>query len=100
MSLSLKRGGHSVLEAESGQEALRLMEGRQDIPVMVTDFCMPGMNGIELVRSIRTCSAGVKAVLLSGYWIHPLPEDLDVEFITKPFSMSRLVAKVNQLLAR
>lgn len=100
ISAALQRGGHSVLEAENGLDALQAIKGHGDIRVVVTDFCMPGMSGIELVQTVRMSFAEVNAVLLSGYWIHPLPDDLDIEFMTKPCSMSRLVAKVNQLLAQ
>lgn len=59
--------GHSVIEAHSGAEALRLLElgGRPDL--VITDYAMPGMTGFELARAIGEKYPTLPVVLASGY---------------------------------
>ncbi len=52
---TLGRLGHKdVLEAEHGAEAWKLMEENPDIDVLITDWNMPEMNGLELVKKVRS----------------------------------------------
>ncbi len=51
-SMILKSGGYEVLEAAGGDEALKQFSN--DVKVVITDYNMPGMNGVELIRTIRS----------------------------------------------
>ncbi len=51
-SMILKSGGYEVLEAAGGDEALKQLSN--DVKVVITDYNMPGMNGVELIRTIRS----------------------------------------------
>jgi len=62
----LEELGHTVDVAESGERALRLLEAGT-YHVVVTDHCMPGMNGTELIRTIRKASPQARVILLSGF---------------------------------
>ena len=46
-------GFNDVLEAEHGVEAWQIMERTPDINVLITDWNMPEMNGLDLVRKVR-----------------------------------------------
>ena len=48
----LKQAGYDVLEAEDGFGARRILES-SDVRIVITDWMMPGMDGIELIRWIR-----------------------------------------------
>lgn len=48
-----KLGYSDILEAENGAEAWKLMEQNSDISVLITDWNMPEMNGLELVKKVR-----------------------------------------------
>lgn len=51
---TLTRLGHNdVLEAEHGVEAWDLLEKNEDIKILITDWNMPEMNGLELVKKVR-----------------------------------------------
>jgi CheY-like chemotaxis protein len=66
----LEEIGLGVSTASDGSEALQLLE-RGDYHLMVTDFRMPGMDGIELIRCAREIKPDVKVILLSGF-VEPL----------------------------
>lgn len=61
----LTEAGYAVEMAGNGEEAWELFQrGRFDL--VVTDYKMPGMNGVELIRLIRAAEAPVRIILLSG----------------------------------
>ena len=62
----LRKAGHRVLEANGAREAQRLTGEEGKIDLLVTDFNMPEMNGVELARWFRSRSPGSKVLLLSG----------------------------------
>jgi PAS domain S-box-containing protein len=88
--------GYSVVEAASGEEAIRLVEGGLAFDLVVTDHLMPGMNGTELASAVRRSRPGVPVLVVSGYaesdGIDPaLPR------LTKPFRKDELAASLTQL---
>lgn len=82
----LSIAGHRVSVALSGEDAVRIF---QDSPadVLVTDFRMPGMNGIELIAELRALSPTLPALLISANPVEvgSLPDG--VAFRRKPVSM-------------
>lgn len=62
----LEEQGHRVATARSGEEGLELFR-RSAFDLVITDFKMPGMNGIELIRQVRTLRPEVPVILISGY---------------------------------
>jgi len=64
---TLKTMGHAldVIEAPSGEEAI-LVAARRHVDLLVADYLLPGMTGIELVHKIRARNPDVKVVLISG----------------------------------
>lgn len=85
-----------VVTAESGEEALRIIEGLDRIHAMITDLDMPGMNGIELLRKIEAIAAEAKRILMSAQFSHPNFDQSSPEFsvahtlIPKPIDIHRL----------
>lgn len=49
----LEAAGYSVLTAASGREALRIMDEKSDVDLVLLDYVMPGMNGDELAERLR-----------------------------------------------
>src|SRR6266481_8707925 len=66
----LEELGYTVQIAGNGEEGLKLFEGHS-FDVVVTDFRMPRMDGVELIRRMRKVNPNVGVILLSGF-IEPL----------------------------
>jgi CheY-like chemotaxis protein len=99
----LEEAGYAVQIAETGEEGLKLFEaGAFDL--VVTDYRMPGMNGVELIRRIRTVIANARIVMLSGF-VDPLglnPENTGADAVLSKSANepALLVRAVKRLLNR
>ena len=51
----LEELGHTVVEADDGEAALDILRERRDIDLIITDYAMPGMNGVALARAAASC---------------------------------------------
>jgi len=96
--------GYRVLEAGSGQEAVRLLRrGAHRIDAVVTDVAMPGIGGRELGETIVRCWPQIKVLYMSGFaekrMLNEGAVDPSVPFIQKPFTSEQLGRKVRDLLA-
>jgi CheY-like chemotaxis protein len=89
--------GFTVVEAASGEEALRLLDGGLAPDILVTDHLMPSMTGTTLAREVRSRVAGMPVLVVSGYaevdGIAP-----DLPRLTKPFRRADLAAAVADLI--
>jgi two-component system cell cycle sensor histidine kinase/response regulator CckA len=99
----LKEEGYAVLQASDGNEALSLAGQYQGpIDLLLTDVVMPQMSGRELAEQIRTEHPGLKVLFMSGYTDDTVVRHglltAQVEFLSKPFSPSRLASKVREIL--
>lgn len=99
---ALQSSGYEVATAQHGLEALeRIQEQPPDL--IITDLAMPEMNGVELTQAVRR-SAETPVIVLSvrdseAMKIRALDEGAD-DYITKPFSMPELLARVRAHLRR
>jgi two-component system cell cycle sensor histidine kinase/response regulator CckA len=96
--------GYRVLEAGSGQEAVRLLRrGAHRIDAVLTDVAMPGIGGRELGETIARCWSQIRVLYMSGFAEKRMVSDgaLDptVPFIQKPFTSEQLGRKVRELFA-
>jgi PAS domain S-box-containing protein len=99
---ALRQQGYTVLEAATGQEALRMAQLEKEIHLLVTDMIMPKMGGTELADRLKAARPQLKVVFMSGYTDskiirYGLPE-LGISFLQKPFSAQRLIRKVRDIL--
>lgn len=88
--------GYSVLEANSGEEAIRLLEGSQPIDLLVTDHLMPGISGTDLAMHLRRARPDVRVLVISGY-AEAKGIALDLPRLTKPFKQSDLASSLARL---
>ena len=51
--INLRRAGYEVIEAETGEEALEMLQQHSDIRVALLDVMLPGLDGFQLVRKLR-----------------------------------------------
>jgi len=99
----LEERGYSVLEAENGHEALRLIvESSRPIHLVLCDLIMPGMNGRELASALEERGLHVPVLYMSGYTgVEVIRRGLLTDqdpFVTKPFSPDVLADEVRRLL--
>src|SRR5205085_7794869 len=59
--------GHAVVEARSGEEAIALLRRTPKVDLVVTDYAMPGMNGLQLAEAVAAEYPGIPVVLCTGY---------------------------------
>ena len=59
--------GHSVLEAPSGPNALRVLETDAQFDVIITDYAMPGMTGLDLAEKIKQLRPKIPIIIATGY---------------------------------
>jgi signal transduction histidine kinase len=97
--LILKKAGHTSITVSNGLEAFEIIK-KHPIRIVVTDWLMPFMNGLELCRKIRAASLNryIYIILITAKF-HPedMVEGLESgadDFITKPFSPSGLLARL------
>jgi CheY-like chemotaxis protein len=97
----LRLHGYTVLEAESAAEALRVAASTAAIHLLLTDFSMPEVNGLELTRRFRAVHPKTPVLMVSGSLplIRHKADDLDrFEVLEKPFEFKELLHKVRTLL--
>ncbi len=100
---SLKKNGYRVLEAENGENALRVSEAHDgSIDLILTDVVMPKMSGKELAGMVKKIHPRVKVIFMSGYTSNAIVDHgiltRGVEFIEKPFTPKNLASKVRAVL--
>jgi len=67
LAAELEEAGFGVLVAESGIEAISLLEAGEPVDVLVSDHAMPGMNGLAVIREAQSRRPDLPAILLTGY---------------------------------
>jgi PAS domain S-box-containing protein len=100
---ALQRFGYRVVEAESAEAALHLLEGL-DTPVdlLLTDVVLPGIDGRELSRRVIAQKPDIRVLFMSGYATALRTEDgfqiPGVELLEKPFTAQTLLSRTRQTL--
>jgi signal transduction histidine kinase len=90
--------GYKVLQADSGAAALAMLRAGQSVDLIVTDYLMPGMNGVELIRNARNIAPCVKGLVISGYSTIAEGPGADLPRLAKPFRQTDLAGRVAALL--
>jgi two-component system cell cycle sensor histidine kinase/response regulator CckA len=98
-SRALASRGYTVMEAESGVDALRVVEeadGKLDL--IVSDVIMPEMDGPSMLVELRKRGVTAKVIFVSGYaddaFARSLPEGVEYQFLQKPFTLKQLIETV------
>lgn len=102
--LNLKRAGYEVIEANCGELALELYQKNTDISVTILDVMLPGIDGYEVCRTLRTKGYSAGVIMLTARTqeadkVTGLMTGAD-DYVTKPFSVLELVARVDALFRR
>ena len=89
--------GHTVIEANSPQRALEILEAGQAVDLMVTDQAMPGMTGVELAEIVRRKRPNMPILLVTGYADLPTART-NLPRLSKPYLQAQLQAEIDRLL--
>lgn len=104
-AINLKRVGYTVVEAGSGEEALEIYDNDiEGFDIALLDISMPGMDGFTLCKELRKRSENLGIIMLTARTqemdkISGLMLGAD-DYITKPFSPTELLARVDSLNRR
>lgn len=99
---ALIKVGYEVLTADDGQSAWKMFSRFQrDISLVLTDFRMPIVDGVQLLRQMREVHPGIPVILITGDASGELEKklaeyNLAVEIVQKPCSLGKLVARIRQ----
>jgi two-component system, cell cycle sensor histidine kinase and response regulator CckA len=103
-SRALASRGYTVLEAESGERALELVDEGNSIDLVVSDVVMPVMDGPTLLKELRKRGVATRIVFISGYaedaFARNLEGESDFAFLPKPFSLKQLAEAVKDAMER
>jgi DNA-binding response OmpR family regulator len=103
LRLGLQREGYSVLLAADGERALELARnGEHDL--MILDWMLPGLDGVEVARRLRQARVGTRILMLTARdappdVVHGLDCGVD-DYLSKPFAFEVLLARLRALARR
>jgi two-component system response regulator MprA len=101
---ALELEGYEIELAEEGREALEKLESDRQPDAVVLDVLMPGMDGLEVCRTIRRAGNHVPVLMLTARTqVEDRVEGLDAgadDYLTKPFALEELLARLRALLRR
>ena len=98
VSAAVAREGFSVGTARNGREALAMLQRKGGWDAVITDLHMPGMDGLDLVRELRTRDATLPVIMVSGD-----PEACSAPVfaaLSKPVDLDALLSTLDAALVR
>ncbi|MCW5732976.1 MAG: response regulator [Enhydrobacter sp.] len=90
--------GHTVIKATSGADALSILGNGKPIDLLITDYAMPGMTGLELAAEARRLRPGLPILLATGYADLPTNAALELPRLSKPYQQRQLAEQIASLL--
>lgn len=103
LAFNLEKSNFKVFTAESGVEALEILQEEDDISIVLMDVMMPEMDGFDCTRAIREFS-DIPIIMLTALEdeasiLHGFECGVD-DYVTKPFSFRQLLARINAHMRR
>lgn len=102
--INLRRSGYETVECGTGQEALDYLHQNSDVSIALLDVMLPDMSGFDVCRRIRGMGSKMGVIMLTAMSqesdrVTGLMTGAD-DYVTKPFSVAELVARVDALYRR
>ena len=100
MTKRLEKRDLDVITAFSGQEALKTLDKRRNVDVVILDVKMPGMDGIETLRKMKSAYPLIEVIMLTAHaTVESAIEGMKFgafDYLMKPCDMDLLIGKVNE----
>jgi len=90
--------GHEVVKASSGAGALEVLKSGKPVDLMITDYAMPGMTGVQLAEAARQLRPGLPILLATGYADLPARTKMDLPRLSKPYQQKQLAERITSLV--
>ena len=90
--------GHAVIKASSGSAALEVLKSDKPVDIMITDYAMPGMTGLQLAEAARVLRPELPILLATGYADLPGRVKLDLPRLSKPYQQKQLAEQIISLV--
>lgn len=101
--INIKRENHQVFKADTGEKALEIVE-KEEIDLAVLDIMLPGIDGLEVCKSIRRKNKYMGIIMLTAKGLESDQEEGFIsgadDYIVKPFSPKELIFRMNAILRR
>ncbi len=89
--------GHDAIEANSGEQALKILRRDEAIALVVTDYLMPKMTGLQLAQEARRLRPDLPMLLVSGYAEVPAGSEVNLPRLAKPYQQKQLAREILKL---
>jgi CheY-like chemotaxis protein len=98
----LQESGYLVAAARNGAEAVAMASQQPPFDLLITDYAMRGMNGVEVAEALLEKHPDLKVLITSTFRPEQLgqPEPVSVEFLEKPWTPHEMLDRVRTVLAR
>jgi signal transduction histidine kinase/CheY-like chemotaxis protein len=91
--------GHTVIKASSGAAALEVLRDGKAVDLLITDYAMPGMTGLQLAEQVRRLRPNLPILLATGYADLPEHSGLELPRLSKPYQQRQLAEQIAYLLS-
>lgn len=99
-SAMLSELGYGHIEAANGQEAIQQLHDGDGIDLLLTDYAMPGMTGMELCKQSLAIKPELRIVLMTGYADSAALSAGNLTILSKPFTLSQLASVIINVASR
>ncbi|MFZ2088424.1 MAG: response regulator [Desulfobaccales bacterium] len=98
----LEKLGYGVETAENGWEVLEKLRQGRPLDLVILDYHLPGMNGLEVMARLKTLYPGAEVLMASGFFSNQEKEQLRAGgargFLDKPFRLKELQSRIEEIL--
>lgn len=98
----LEADGYRVISADCGRDALKKAKAESSLDLVITDYLIPDLNGLQVLDGIRKLHPSVKSLVVSGHGtVRSAVEAMRLgafDYITKPFDVDQVKATVKRVL--
>ena len=96
---------YTILTANSANDGIAILQGNRDIQIVISDYRMPNMNGVEFLREVRTRWPDTVRIVLSGYAdtasiVSAINEGEIYRFVPKPWNDDELKVTIANAIER